>query len=253
MFSKKKELSKEKVGEYMFTKILGYSVFNKSKSELMDYIEKLDRVNIISGNPEVLYSGLKDKKLYEFYNDENSVIIPDGIGTVIASKILKNPVKEKIPGIEVMEEIIKKCEKENKSVYLVGAKEEVLKECIINMLLKYPELKIAGSHNGYFDLDNCDDLILDIQNKKPFALFAAMGCPRQEIFIQKYSKVLPCCVYMGVGGSFDVFAGKVDRAPRWMINLGFEWLYRVAKEPFRIKRLMVIPKFLIKVIKSAKN
>lgn len=236
----------------MFTKILGYSVFNRSKSELMDYIEKLDEVNIISGNPEVLYSGLKDKRLFKFYNDENSVIIPDGIGTVIASKILKNPVKEKIPGIEVMEEIIKKCEKENKSIYLVGAKEEILKECIINMLSKYPRLKIAGSHNGYFDLNNCGDLILDIQDKRPYALFVAMGCPRQEIFIQKYSKALPCCVYMGVGGSFDVFAGKVDRAPRWMINLGLEWLYRVAKEPFRIKRLMVIPKFLIRVIKSVK-
>lgn len=238
------------VGENMFTKILRYNVFNKSKSEFMSYIQNFEKINIISGNPEILYSGLKDDALFKLYTHPNSVIIPDGIGTVIASKIVKDPVKEKIPGIEVMEDIIKKCERENKSIYLVGAKEEILKECIINIISKYPELKIVGSHNGYFDLDNCNDIIQDIQEKKPFALFVAMGCPRQEKFIQKYFNVLPCRVFMGVGGSFDVFAGKVNRAPRWMINLGLEWLYRVVKEPLRIKRLMVIPKFLIKVIRS---
>lgn len=234
----------------MFTDILEYKVFNGSKSQFMMYINKLDKVNIISGNPEVLYSGLKDKKLFQLYNDKNTVIIPDGVGTVIASQIVKQPVEEKIAGIEVMEEIIKNCEKEGKSIYLVGAKEEVIKGCTINLISKYPNLKIAGTQNGYFDLDKCDDLIEDIKKKEPFAIFIAMGCPRQDIFIQRYFYILPCNIFMGVGGSFDVLAGKVNRAPRWMLNLGLEWLYRVAKEPFRIKRLMVIPRFLIKVIRS---
>lgn len=234
----------------MFSKILGYNIFNKSKPELMKYIKDFHKVNIISGNPEVLYNGLKDDLLLELYNNPSSIIIPDGIGTVIASKIVKDPVEEKIAGIELMEEIIKDCEKENKSIYLVGAKEEVLSGCILNLISKYPKLKISGRHNGYFHLDSCEDIIKDIQEKKPYALFVAMGCPRQETFINRYFHELPCTIFMGVGGSFDVFAGKVNRAPKWMVNLGLEWLYRVIKEPFRIKRLIVIPKFLIKVIRS---
>ncbi|EES91213.1 WecB/TagA/CpsF family glycosyltransferase [Clostridium botulinum] len=232
----------------MFTDILNYKIFNKDKKQLIKYIERFHKVNIISGNPEVLYMGIKDKFLNDIYTSSNSVIIPDGVGTVLASKILKSPVKEKIAGIEVMDEIIKNCEKENKGIYLVGAKQEVLDNCILNLKNKYPNLKIEGSHNGYFNLENCDDIVEDIKYKSPYALFVAMGCPRQEIFIQNNFEKLPCSIFMGVGGSFDVFSGKVNRAPKWMINLGLEWLYRVIKEPFRIKRLVVIPKFLAYVI-----
>lgn len=233
----------------MFTKILNYNVFKGSKDEFMKYIEKFDRVNIISGNPEILYSGIKNEFLNKVYLQKYSVIIPDGIGTVLASKIVKDPVKEKIPGIEVMEKVIENCEKENKGIYLLGAKEEVLVQCINNLKNKFPNINIVGAHNGYFDLNNCNDIIEDIKNKKPHAIFVAMGCPRQEIFIANNIDELPCKVYMGVGGSFDVFAGKVKRAPKWMINLGIEWLYRVIKEPFRIKRLFAIPKFLSMVFR----
>ncbi len=232
----------------MFTKILDYKVFSGTKKELLHYIEDFQKVNIISGNPEILFSGMENSFLKQVYSDKSSVIIPDGIGTVIASKIIKNPVKEKIAGIEVMEEIIRKCEKENKEIYLVGAKEEVLNECIINLLAKFPSLKITGAHDGYFDLENCQDIVGDIKNKEPYALFVAMGCPRQETFIARYMELLPCKIFMGVGGSFDVWAGKVNRAPEWMIKLGIEWLYRVVKEPWRIKRLSSIPKFLLKVM-----
>jgi N-acetylglucosaminyldiphosphoundecaprenol N-acetyl-beta-D-mannosaminyltransferase len=234
-------------GGNMFTKILGYKVFSESKIELMNYLKKFKKINIISGNPEVLYRGLEDRMLFEFYTDSDSIIIPDGIGTVIASRLVNNLVKEKIAGIEVMEEIIKNCVKEEKAIYLVGAQEEVLKECTINLISKYPNLSILGSHNGYFDLDNCSELIDDIKVKKPYALFVAMGSPRQETFIHNYFHELPCEIFMGVGGSFDVFAGHVKRAPKWMVSIGLEWLYRVIKEPFRIKRLVYIPKFLLKV------
>ena len=232
----------------MYTNILGYKVFNKSKNELLKKIDKMSKVNIVSGNPEVLYSGLNNKMLNDSFNSEYSIIIPDGVGTVIASKIVKAPVEEKIAGIEVMEEILLKCAKEGRGVYLLGAKEEVLQKCIENLESKIEGLNIVGSHNGFFDIDNCEDIVDDIKKSNPWALFVAMGCPRQEKFIEEYIKELPCTFYMGVGGSFDVFAGNVSRAPRWMISLGLEWLYRVIKEPWRIKRLTSIPKFLVKVI-----
>lgn len=233
----------------MFTRILEYNVFNGTLKELMNYIEKFNKVNIISGNPEVLYNGLNNPLLFNNFTGDNSIIIPDGVGTVMASKVVKNPVKEKIAGIELMEEIVKKCEREDKSIYLIGAKQEILDACMEKLQSKYTKLNISGSHNGYFDLNNCSDLIDDIKAKKPYALFIAMGSPRQDVFIIKNMKELPCKIFMGVGGSFDVFAGKVKRAPNWMIKLGLEWLYRIAKEPFRIKRLGSIPKFLLEVIK----
>ncbi|WP_234119286.1 WecB/TagA/CpsF family glycosyltransferase [Clostridium hydrogenum] len=234
----------------MSVSILGYDIYSNTKSELIKDISHMDKVNIISGNPEILYNGLSNKFLFDNFTNENSIIIPDGVGVVLAAKLVGTPVKEKVAGIEVMEEIIKKCEAENKGIYLVGTKQEIIEACAQNIQKKYPKLRIAGFHNGFFDLDNCNDLIEDIKESKPYAIFVAMGSPRQEKFIVKYMNELPCTVYMGVGGSFDIFAGVLNRAPRWMIKLGLEWLYRVIKEPFRIKRLGAIPVFLIKVMRN---
>lgn len=232
----------------MYTNILGYKVFNKSKSELLKKIDGMDKVNIVSGNPEVLYSGLNNEMLNNSFNSEYSIIIPDGVGTVIASKIVKSPVEEKIAGIEVMHEMLLKCAREGKGVYLLGAQEDVLQECRKNLEKTIEGLKIVGLHNGFFDLDNCKDIVDDIKKSNPWALFVAMGCPRQEKFIEEHMDELPCTFYMGVGGSFDVFAGNTTRAPKWMISLGLEWLHRVLKEPWRIKRLISIPKFLWRVV-----
>ena len=237
----------------MFTKILDFKVFNEDKNSLMQYIEKYEKVNIVSGNPEILLNGMKNGKLKESFNAETSLIIPDGIGTVLASKIVKDPVKEKIAGIDVVKEILIRADKEKKNIYLLGAEEEVLLKCIEYIKRQYPNVNIAGAHNGFFDLDNCDDIIQDIKSKVIYAIFVAMGSPRQEIFIDKILTDSNIKIFMGVGGVFDVFAGKVKRAPKWMISLGLEWLYRTIKEPFRIKRLGAIPKFLIQVVKYRKK
>lgn len=233
----------------MFTKILDFKIFNRDKKELMKYIENFDKVNIISGNPEVLFNGLNNPILKENFNDKNSLIIPDGVGTVIASKLIKNPVKEKIAGIDVVREVLIKANQEKKSIYLLGAKEEIINKCVENISLEFPDLKIAGFHNGFFDLNNCNDIIEEVCNLNPWAIFVAMGSPRQEIFIEKVMNRTNTHIFMGVGGVFDIFAGELKRAPKWMISLGLEWLYRVAKEPFRIKRLIAIPKFLLLVLK----
>ncbi|MDR3597597.1 WecB/TagA/CpsF family glycosyltransferase [Clostridium sp.] len=237
----------------MFTKILNFKIFNEDKKALMNYIEKFDKVNIISGNPEVLFNGLNNTILEENFNGKDSLIIPDGVGTVIASKLVKNPVKEKIAGIDVVREVLIKANIEKKSIYLLGAKEEVINKCVENIKHEFPNLKIAGFHNGFFDLNNCNDIIEDICNCNPWAIFVAMGSPRQEIFIEKVMKKSNTHIYMGVGGVFDIFAGELKRAPKLMISLGLEWLYRVIKEPFRIKRLIAIPKFLLLVLKYRNN
>lgn len=138
----------------MYTNILGYKVFNETKENFLREIDKRDKTIVISGNPEILYSGLENENLNKLFNGKDSIIIPDGVGTVIAAKMVKNPVKEKIAGIEVMKAIIEKCEKEGKGIYLLGAEEEILKLCKENIKKTFPNIKIVGSHNGFFDLNN---------------------------------------------------------------------------------------------------
>ena len=234
----------------MATMIFQYEIFNDNMEVLLRSINNFEKVHIVSGNPEVLNNGLQNKVLLDNFTSENSIIIPDGISTVICSKIVGQPVKEKIAGIELMDRLVKKCEKENKGIYLLGSTKETVDMCNINLQTKYRKLNVLGSHDGYFDINNCEELLEEIQNVGPKVLFVAMGCPRQELFIAMYMDRLPCSVFMGVGGSFDIIAGNLKRAPKWMISIGLEWLYRVAKEPFRIKRLSSIPKFILMVIKD---
>ena len=240
----------EKDIDKRFIEILGYKVFSGKKEECLTEIFNRNKVHIVSGNPEVLYRGLADKKLFNNFTSKETIIIPDGVGTQIAAKMVKTPVEEKIAGIEVMKDIISKCEETGEAIYLLGASEECISGCVKNLRRDHPKLKIAGFRDGFFDINKPEEVINDIREKKPKALFVAMGCPRQENFIIDHMDELPVDIFMGVGGSFDVIAEKVKRAPRWMINLGLEWAYRVAKEPWRIARLGSIPKFLAIVWKN---
>lgn len=231
-----------------FVKILDFNVFSKSKKECLDLVFSKEKVHIISGNPEVLYLASKNQELSAFFKREDNLIIPDGVGTKIAAKMMGVSIQEKIAGIEVMDEVLKYCVSNNKEIYMIGASEDIINNLIINLKIKYPLIKIVGYRNGFFDDGEESILIEDIKKKNPYAIFVAMGCPKQELFIKKYMDSLSASIFMGVGGSFDVYAGKNKRAPKWMINCGCEWLYRVIREPFRIKRLVVIPKFLMKVL-----
>lgn len=238
----------------MFVNILNYKIFSGTKKELLELIlKRKDKIHIVSGNPEVLYNGLKNNELFNNFTSKDAVIIPDGIGTVISSKLIGEPVTEKIAGIEVMNDLISISEASNLNVYFLGSTYEVLDVFLKNIKEKHINLKIAGSHDGFFDLNNCDDIIEEIHISKADVLFVAMGSPRQEIFIERCMKEIDTHIYMGVGGSFDVIAGKAKRAPEWMIKLGLEWLYRVGKEPWRFKRLSSIPKFIFKVYMSKFN
>ncbi|GAB6170373.1 WecB/TagA/CpsF family glycosyltransferase [Clostridium carnis] len=240
------------MGENNFIDILGFKIYRKKMYDCLKYINSMKKVHIISGNPEVLYTGLHNIKLLENFTSDNALIIPDGVGTQIAAKILKTSVEEKIAGIELMKALIKQCEENGEGIYLLGTSEENIKACVANLVIQFPKLKIKGYRNGYFDIDNPKKILKDIEEKNPKILFVAMGCPRQEEFIVRYMDKLNVKIFMGVGGSFDVIGEKVKRAPNFMIKLGLEWLYRVVKEPFRIKRLGSIPKFLLLVYRNRK-
>lgn len=229
--------------------LCGYRIFNGTMDEVIKkVISTNDKIHIVSGNPEVLYNGLYNKVIYNNFTSKNSVIIPDGIGVVKPLR-LKGHSIQKIAGIDLFMELLNKLD-DKESVYFLGASDEVLNRLVKNVQKKYKNVNIAGYHHGYIDIDKCDYIINDIKAKQPTIIFVAMGAPKQEIFITKYMNELPCKIFMGVGGSFDVISETTKRAPLWIINNNLEWLYRILKEPIRIKRFKKNINFVLMCIKD---
>jgi N-acetylglucosaminyldiphosphoundecaprenol N-acetyl-beta-D-mannosaminyltransferase len=229
-------------------KLFGLNIYTQDAEQLLDDLKnRTGKTHIISGNAEVLRCPLQDKNIYNLFSAEENIIIPDGISVYYPIK-LKNKKCGKITGIEFMQSLLEEYQHTEKSVYFLGAKQEVIIKMINQLGIKYPGLKIAGFHNGYFDKSNCTDIIADIKQSRAFAFFVALGAPAQENFIFKYMNELPCSVYMGVGGSFDVLSGAIKRSPQWMCNIGLEWLYRIISDPLKIGRLWNNISFTIKAL-----
>lgn len=227
--------------------LFGLKIYVKGREELLKEIENVNKkLHIISGNAEVLKYPLKDNSLFNQYNDDANIIIPDGISVYLPIKKRKTKDIKRITGIDLMQDMLKCYEQSGKSVYFLGAKKDVLDKMIVNIKEDYPNLNISGSHHGYIDINDCSGVLNNIKDSNPYALFVAMGTPVQENFIFKYIKELPCSIYMGVGGSFDVLSGEITRCPKWISQVGLEWLYRMVKDPSKIKRLWNSMYFTIK-------
>ena len=167
----------------------------------------------------------------------------DGIGAVMALKKHGCNNVVKIPGCELWLKIIERLHKESKSFYLVGSKQEVIDETVTKLKTDFPTVNIVGYRNGYINSDlEKQELIADIVAKKPDVVFVAMGSPKQELLmeemVQRHS-----AIYQGLGGSFDVYTGHVDRAPKWWVDHNLEFAYRLVKQPSRIKRQIFLVKF----------
>ncbi len=219
---------------------------------IMKYTESDGRYAVYTPNSEMIMQAYRDE---EFKNVLNSadIITADGIGVVYASKILKNPINERCSGYDIACELLKELEKSGKSIYLFGSKPGVPETAKVNMIKKHPKLNIVGVSNGYFDDKREQEIIADINEKKPDVLFVCLGVPKQEYWIFNNKEKLNAKVLMGLGGSLDVFAGNVKRAPKIFIKFGVEWLYRLIKEPWRIKRMMDLPKFAWTVLTKGKK
>ena len=184
---------------------------------------------------------------------EADIINADGQAVVWASKILGSPLPERVSGIDLMEELVKQSFEKGYRCYFLGAEEEVVLNLITLYKEKYSENIIAGYRNGYFKNTDEKKIAKEISTSNANVLFVAITSPKKEIFLNKYKKELKNINFiMGVGGSFDVIAGKVNRAPKWMQDIGFEWLYRVIQEPRRmfIRYLVGNTRFLFLVLKE---
>ena len=190
-------------------------------------LEYAQKGQVITINPEMIFYASKHPDFADIIK-EAELVIPDGIGVQIGLKILGHNVR-RIAGIEFGRRILEKYSAENKTCALIGAKPEVIEKAVENLKKEIPNINIVYWHDGYFKDD--DEILNSIESLKPDVVLTALGSPKQEEFNYKAKKLLSNTLFIGVGGSFDVWAGVVKRAPEVYQKLGLEWLYRTVKEP----------------------
>ncbi|QIH77952.1 WecB/TagA/CpsF family glycosyltransferase [Macrococcoides canis] len=236
--------------------VIGTYFDNLSMKEVtesvVDFMENYTDKNlfIVTANPEIVYYARKNSE-YMGKLKTADIIVPDGIGIVKASRKLGTELKERVPGIELMENILIEANKLHKRVFLLGASKETVKLCQANLKELYPNIKFKSKH-GYKDITDFKRL-QQVKKFKPDIVFVAMGYPKQENWIFYNRPHFKNTVFMGVGGSFDVFSGRVKRAPHIFIKLNLEWLYRLLKDFKRINRIIIIPLFLLETIKQKRK
>ena len=211
-----------------------------------------NKIKIFTPNPEIIIKASKEESLKNILNSAN-ILIADGSGIVLASKLLATPIPQRLTGIDTAEYILDVASKTGLSIFLLGGKSDVVQLAKEKLEKKYKGIEICGIHHGYFDTNGIENinLITKINNAKPDILFVCMGFPRQEIWIsENLDKLHSVCLSMGLGGSLDVWSGKIKRAPLFFRKMSLEWLWRIILEPRRIKFVFQIPVFISKILRQ---
>lgn len=232
--------------------IHGVMIDNVTMAEALESVlTMLDETGshkIYTPNSEIIMQATRDAELKTILNQAD-LLIADGAGVVLASKILKKRLKEKVSGVDLVKQLLINTNKRPASFYIFGGKPGVAELASINIVSEYPHANIVGFRNGYFNDEDEEGIINDINRSKPEIVLVGLGAPKQEKWIHQYAQVLNCKVLMGIGGCIDVFAGTASLAPEFIRKAGFEWLFRLIREPRRYKRMMDLPRFVMLSIK----
>ncbi len=221
-------------------------------------VREKEQCAVFTPNAEIVQLAHEDPNFKAVVNSAD-LIVPDGAGVVLASKILKKKLKEKVAGVELAENLISRSGKSGIKFFFYGSRPdagegksvaEVARE---KLLSKYPDAQIVGTSHGYIKEDGMEELIEKINSSGADCLFVCLGVPKQEKWICENREKLSPTLILGLGGSLDVFAGTVKRAPKIFVKLNLEWFYRLLKEPRRLMRMMSLPKFILSVIFSRKE
>ena len=239
------------MASYEKINIRGVDFLNVTLDEAAKVGEEMlcgDKVcTVFTPNAEIVQLCIEQNEYYDLYNG-GDMVVADGAGVVKAAKILGTPVKGKVAGVELGEKMLEYCAESGDGVFFLGAKPGVADLAAKNMAEKYKGLNIAGTNDGYFkkEGEESDAIVEKINESGAKLLFVCLGVPVQEKWItDNKDKLTTARMCMCLGGSLDVYAGTVKRAPKIFIKLSCEWLYRLLKEPKRIGRMMKLPKFLI--------
>ena len=220
-------------------------------NSLREKLEKEEKAFVITANPEIIMMSQENPRLVSLLLNSETTVVPDGIGVIKYGKKLDIHIQEKITGIDLTESLFELANQTNKSIYCYGSKQKTLDSLKGVLESIYPNIQIKGLKNGY-DY-KAEEVFRDIEQKEPDVVLIALGVPKQEIVIEEYYSKLKKGICVGVGGSLDVLSGNKKRAPMFLRKKNLEWLYRIIKEPRRVKRFYNYNlKFYIKM-KSTKK
>lgn len=197
---------------------------------------------VVTPNPEIVEACREDQEALEAVNGAD-LVLADGIGVVYGAKILGTPLKERVPGIEFAQHLMGRMAQNGKSLFLLGAKPGVAEKAAERLQSQYPGLRVAGVHDGYFQEDG--PVLEAIRASGADVVFVCLGAPKQEKWMRRNGEATGAHLLVGLGGCLDVFSGEVRRAPEAFQKMGLEWLYRLAKNPSRVGRMMKLPLFLV--------
>lgn len=230
-------------------KVLGYDVdlltFDEAVNVTVNNMQADKGMHIITINPEIIENAPKNKELSRIIKYAD-LVVPDGVGVKLAL-LFKGIKQEQVRGIDFAKTLIEKCNDNYFEVGLIGSTQSVIETTAKRLSNEFKELRISYFRNGFFTQNQENDIIKELAREEPKLVLVALGSPKQELFINKCREKLPNTVFIGVGGSFDVWAGAVKRAPEFFQITGTEWLYRTVTQPKRLKRIILtLPVFFIK-------
>lgn len=227
-----------------------------SKMSMQDTVKYLSEAilakhqqHVITANPIMIMSALEDEE-YGQMMKKADLIVPDGSGVVWAANQGGEPVAERVTGFDLLHELLSVGEQHHWKVYLLGTSQEIIEAAAEKLQLQYPQVRMVGYRNGYFGAEQDQEVVEQIARLAPDLLFVARGMTTQEPWIVQHREQLNVPLIMGVGGSFDVISGQLQRAPQWVQNIKAEWLFRLIQEPKRLPRMLVLPKFMLKVMRN---
>ncbi|KXA69219.1 WecB/TagA/CpsF family glycosyltransferase [Megasphaera sp. BIOML-A1] len=208
--------------------------------------------SIATANAEMVMRAQSDSELAQILQQAD-LVVPDGAGVLWAAEQQGKKFKERVTGVDLACSLLQEAAARQTAVYLFGGAPGIAEQAAANMQKRLGTLNVVGTHSGFFSDDEEKKIIEDIGSKGTRILLVALGVPKQEKWIHEHLYELGPCVCMGVGGTFDVLAGKAARAPKWMQENRLEWLYRLLKEPTRFKRMLALPRFVLAVKGSKRS
>ncbi|MGI6358002.1 MAG: WecB/TagA/CpsF family glycosyltransferase [Bacillota bacterium] len=231
--------------------VLGSSVdaltMRSAVSRIAASIAERRTCQVVTANAEILYTAWRDPKLFLVLHDAD-LVTADGMGVVLASRLLGKPLPERVAGVDLVHELADYGQRASWRFYLLGARPQVVQAAATRLQQLYPGIVIAGYRDGYFTADQLPMVLHDIKQSKADILLVAMGAPKQDLWLHQHLAGSGVPVGIGVGGTFDILAGTAERAPLWMQRSSLEWLFRLWKQPGRFWRMLVLPKFIWAVL-----
>ena len=235
----------------MKTNVLGVAYDNIAMAEALqrgrEILSGTETAYCVTPNAEMAYEAMHDPDFCRVLN-EAALVLPDGAGVILGAKLVRTPLKEKVAGIDFAQNMLPVFAETGSRLYLLGSKPGIAELAAEKMRQKQPDLCICGLRDGYFQDEA--EVVRAINEAKADAVYVCLGSPKQERFMHDHRGELNAKLLVGLGGTLDGIAGTVKRAPRWMIRLQLEWLYRLIKEPKRFKRMLRLPKYIFAAFKT---